>query len=177
MEDKAKVEVLLKLYTLASEQEKFYIGKFYDNLKFYWSIISFMFSGFSVGVFKVKSVYECIILLIIPIALYGVTLFFERTVVRNYGNFVEAIVTKAKVEVLLGFDKWQIPENSEYWQGDVLLNSRYLSDRRRFNDSREFESYVFRKVGVNRIWQKFFFLVKVLSIAMEIYLIVYLWIL
>jgi len=56
MEDKAKVEVLLKLYTLASEQEKFYIGKFYDNLKFYWSIISFMFSGFSVGVFKVKSV-------------------------------------------------------------------------------------------------------------------------
>jgi len=169
-----KIEILLKLYSLASEKERFFFARFYDNLKFYWSIVSFMFSGLSVGVFKVESVHECMLLLVIPVALYAVTLFFEETVVRNYRGFLEAVVDKAKIEALLGLDKCFIPETSEYWQGDSFLNSRYLDDRKKFKNSKEFQAYVINKTGVSKIWKRFFLLAKLMSVVIEVYLLIYL---
>ena len=177
MENKTKteeIEVLLKLYSLANEKERFYISRFYDNLKFYWSIVSFMFSGLSIGVFKAETVYECMLLLVIPVALYVVTLFFEETAIRDYRSFVEAIVDKAKIEALLGLDKWFVPEASEYWQGDSFLNSRYLDDRRKFRSSKEFQSYVINKTGVAKIWKRFFLLAKFMNVAIGVYLLIYL---
>ena len=130
-----------------------------------------MFTGFAVGIYKVGSSPKYALLLyIIPFALIKLANFFKSLTTKDYRRFIEAIILKSKIEAMLSLDKWNLPEDSEYWKGEKFLHFRHLEDRKKFRNSKEFQKFFIEKAGSIKIYHKIFNFVRFTALLLIFYL-------
>jgi hypothetical protein len=163
-------EELFKLLDLEMKEEQYFMSVFQKEVALFWSIISAIVAGTVVGLFKATDSTHYLFLISSPALLLGTSYFMKNALFRSYQRFLECIVTRAKIEQLLGFHKKHKKHkkaDSVYWKDEPIILQRYLENRQKFDTSEEFVKYCSKK-GIYRVYSRLITVIQIMSFILAI---------
>lgn len=120
-------EKLYKLYELTFENEKHYLSEHQRRVTFYIGLISALITVTIAGVIKSEEWYDCIVLLLGPIAIIIISLIAIKGADRFYQLFLESVTKLKKIELDFGLQKKRNQNPSE--ENDWKANECYVPKR------------------------------------------------
>ena len=161
-------EKLMELYQLTIQEAQYYLMSYEKRVVFFWKIVSGIFGGVALGIFKATLYYHFIILMIAPILLFFIADIAKKALYRDYLSFLECVTIRAKIESELELDK-ENNYKSSIWENEPLIPMRYIKSRKKFDSSEAFVNNA-TNLGIQRIYNRLFNIIKISSILLLILL-------
>ena len=161
---------LLQLYDITIKEGQYYLNSYEKRVTFFWKIVSAIFGGLIVGIFKATMFYHFIILIIAPILLFFIVKITKETLSRAYLSFLECVTIRAKIESDLNLNT---PKNYKdlTWENESITPSRYIITRNKYNTSEEFVNNTINS-GIQPIYMSLFNIIQIVSILLTVFLII-----
>ncbi len=131
-------EEALELLKLSIREVHDFYSAYNSRITWFTSIISALLLGILVGFIRAEQWYHYLLLIIVPICIFGVCRIALDSIYLAHRYMLEAITSRAKYEQYLGLDRPPKFENEDevYWANEGFVPSRYL-ERKKIATSEE----------------------------------------
>lgn len=167
-----ETDEMIDLYKVFIQQEQWNSKMHMDYAKWFLGINSSILAVTIAGMFKSDIWYEFVILTIGPILIFYLSEFANKTTERFYNRFLEAIISKSKIESKLGLLENSAPKSSAglSWGNEPLILEKHLKNQNNFKTSSDW--YASNKnMGIRPHIVNLFWVVKLVSLVLLISLI------
>ena len=135
---------MIEVYkTIVGEMHNF-LQAHQTRVVWFVGLISAVFAGIVVGIFKATTLYHLLFLLLGPIIIIVLSKIAIKGVFRFYQQFLETVTFRAKIEQVLGLTQPpELPSDLEqpYWADDPFIAPRHMDSRIKFKSSKEWLEY------------------------------------
>lgn len=163
------MDKLLFLYEKIIQEEQFWIDDYRKEVRFFWSIISAIFAGTVIGIFKATEWFHYLFLALAPMLAISTSYIMKVAIDRSYQRFLEAIAQKAKIESRLDIVNSD-GHDCSFWSGEPIISSRHISSWKKFDSSLEFIRHHIAQ-GSNRVYTTLIYFVRILSSFLLLFLV------
>lgn len=142
---------LIELYKITVQEKNDNLKNHHDRVAFYTSFFTAVMTLVFGGLLYTKNWYQYLFLCIGPLIIISISTIAKKTAIKTYQIYLETITICAKYEQLLGLTDGEIidtrikNQKNCYWQKEPIMVTRYLENRRKYKNSKDFVSSTISK--------------------------------